>query len=57
MGAALKILLAVALFYGVYRYLRHRARVRSERRARADLRDKADRADARAVQRILDARR
>jgi hypothetical protein len=57
MGAAFKILLAVLLVYGVHRYLRHRALVQSQRQARADLRDKADRADARAVQRILDARR
>ena len=57
MEAVFKILLALALVYGVHRFVRHRARIREPLRARVARQDEADRADARAVQRILDARR
>ena len=57
MEAAFKILLVLALVYGVHRLVRHRARVRDQHRARVARQDEADRADARAVQRVLDARR
>lgn len=57
MEPTLFVLLAAVLGYGVYWLLRRRARLETDRQARADKRAKLARDDAKAIQRTLDGRR
>jgi len=57
MEPTLYVLLAAVLGYGVYWLLRRRARLETDRQARADKRAKLARDDAKAIQRTLDGRR